>query len=68
MKTWLTSRQRFEIGEYCKMQLRRFERKSKLSSADENEQEFYMEFYDKMRIHEIAINELPRVTRRKIKS
>ena len=67
MHTWLTVRQRFEIGEFCRSQLRRLENKSRLNIADHGEMEFYENLYDKMKIGDIAINELPKIARRKIK-
>ena len=67
MKVSLTTRQRFEIAEFCRSQLRRFDRKSQINLTDSQEMAFYETLYDKMKIYEIAINELPKIARRKVK-
>lgn len=68
LKPTLTPRERFEIGQFCVSQLRRYEQKLNHSADDLSESQFYENLYDKMRINEIAINELPKMARKKKKS
>ena len=54
----LTTRDRWEIACFCSQKLRRFDNIIKKHEVDEQEEEFFRRLYDKMKVSDIAVNEL----------